>query len=285
MLLEVVKRGFESHPAFDLWSNQDRVDWERRCIYCTSVEVLADLLVELEQQLGVQSPCEDDTTLQEESGGPEAEDPTKAEYEADPTVEEAQVEEQAPTTTSRFGRVRAVPNFARMVDPLAQRAGNADAPAPRAPPSNGGADDVQATATQNMIELVKVIVGKVPKAGSSSSAAASVQTQGQDKYVGVRIKQNGYGAVIKKNHREINLGTFASPEEAARAYDMAALICHGSRAKVNFLDSWGLVQQYDTSAIMSTRIAAPTVPATSPQSETALKYPGGSGRIWLDGRW
>lgn len=212
------------------------------------MEVMAELVVDLEEQIGVHTPCEDAATFREESDGPEAEEPMKVEYEADDAEEELQVEDQAPTTTSRFGRVRAVPNFARMVDPLAQRTANTDAPAPRAPPSNGGADDVQATATQNMIELVKVIVSKAPKLGSGSSPAGA-PSQGQDKFVGVRIKQNGYGAVIKKNHSEINLGTFATPEEAARAYDMAALICQGDRAKVNFLDSWDIVQQYDTSAI------------------------------------
>mmetsp|Transcript_22009 Transcript_22009/g.32323 ORF Transcript_22009/g.32323 Transcript_22009/m.32323 type:complete len:835 (+) Transcript_22009:1036-3540(+) len=214
---------------------------------------MAEIVSELEEQIGVDS-CDDDATNCEIGGATEGEDRIKAEFEVEEITEDAVVEEHAPASTSRYGRARAVPNFARMVDPLAQRAHNPEAPAPRAAPSNGGSDDMQATATQNMIELVKIIVSQAPKAGATiaSPAGGAVSTAGtgqQDKYVGVRIKQNGYGAVIKKNHSEINLGTFTTPEEAARAYDMAALICQGDRAKVNFLDSWDIVQQYDTSAI------------------------------------
>ena len=248
-LLLTVKPAFDSNPAFSLWSNQDRTDWEARCGDCTSVEVLADLLTELEQMTGVGSPdCDEAMEISDAAGGIEGSDPMQPDFVVDEIPEEPALEEEAPASTSRFGRRRAVPNFARMVDPLAQRA-NEQAPAPRAPPSNGGADDVQATATQNMIELVKVIVSKAPKGTTAGPVPGQPASTGQDKFVGVRIKQNGYGAVIKKNHSEINLGTFSTPEEAARAYDMAALICQGDRAKVNFVDSWDIVQQYDTSAI------------------------------------
>ena len=256
VLLLVVKQGFDCHPTFDLWSNQDRTDWEKRCKECSSIEIMAELVSELEQQIEVDSPNDDDEATNHEVGsGMEGEETIKAEYGVQEISEEVAVEEQAPASTSRYGRARAVPNFARMVDPLAQRSHTSEAPAARAVPSNGGADDVQATATQNMIELVRVIVSKAPKPGATSSSPASgisppqPLSTGGDKYVGVRIKQNGFGAVIKKNHSEINLGTFSTPEEAARAYDMAALICQGDRAKVNFLDSWDIVQQYDTSAI------------------------------------
>ena len=255
VLLLVVKQGFDCHPTFSLWSHQDRTDWERRCSDCSSVEAMSELVADLERQVGVQSACDEEENIGGSGGGHEA---VEADCDAEALPEEAAVEEQAPATTSRYGRARAVPNFARMVDPLAQRA-STDAPAPRAPPSNGGADDVQATATQHMIELVRVIVSKAPKPGAAlpspaagapgQPAPAQPASTGQDKYVGVRIKQNGYGAVIKKNHSEINLGTFQTPEEAARAYDMAALMCQGDRAKVNFLDSWDIVQQYDTTAI------------------------------------
>jgi hypothetical protein len=241
LLLHVVKLVWDCHPTFSLWSNQDRSDLEKRCLDCTNVEIMAGIIAELEDRTGVDTPC-DDQLSNFENSGLESEQAIKPEFEADGSREEVTVEEQVPASTSRYGRARAVPNFAKMVDPMAQRA-HAEVPTPRAPPSSGGADDVQATATQNMIELVKVIVSETPKSQAQSPAT------GQDKFVGVRIKQNGFGAVIKKNHSEINLGTFATPEEAARAYDMAALICQGDRAKVNFLDSWDIVQKYETSAI------------------------------------
>ena len=69
--------------------------------------------------------------------------------------------------------------------------------------------------------------------GPSAQVASAAVNPNSDKYIGVRIKQSGFGAVIKKNHSEINLGIYDTAEEAARAYDMAALVCQGDRAKVN----------------------------------------------------
>eukprot|EP00960_Hanusia_phi_P051647 760923-Hanusia_phi.AAC.3 len=148
------------------------------------------------------------------------------------------------TCTSRYGRARNVPNFARMVDPLSNRSGGDHSSSRERGISNALNDEAQSTANQNMIEIVKNIMNRLDELLDSS-----IPIQTQDKYVGVRVKQAGYGAVIKKNHIELNLGTFTSVEEAARAYDVAALLCQGDRAKLNFVDSIDLVRKYDSNLI------------------------------------
>jgi hypothetical protein len=154
------------------------------------------------------------------------------------------------TGMSRFGRKRNVLNFARMIDPLAGRGQNAEAKEPRQ--SNATAhDDMQAASTQAMIEAVQKLVRRAGPPSASVIAAAT--NPNSDKFIGVRPKQMGFGAVIKKNHCEINLGTYESAEEAARAYDVAALMCQGERAKLNFIDSFEVVQQLDASAIRDFR--------------------------------
>jgi AP2 domain-containing protein len=53
-------------------------------------------------------------------------------------------------------------------------------------------------------------------------------------YRGVYRFQNKWGAHIGHNKKNIYLGYFATPEEAAKAYDKAAREMKGAQAKVNF---------------------------------------------------
>jgi AP2 domain len=52
---------------------------------------------------------------------------------------------------------------------------------------------------------------------------------------GRRVTPNGvYRAYIRVDRKRIHLGSYATPEEAARAYDVAALIYHGSFSYLNY---------------------------------------------------
>ena len=62
------------------------------------------------------------------------------------------------------------------------------------------------------------------------------RSSGFEKYKGIR-QQPGYNkwdARITLNKKQIYLGYFNTPEEAARAYDKAAKQIHGEFARVNF---------------------------------------------------
>jgi hypothetical protein len=52
-------------------------------------------------------------------------------------------------------------------------------------------------------------------------------------YKGVRYKDSRWEARITFNYAHIYLGVFKTPEEAARAYDAAALLLFGDFARVN----------------------------------------------------
>jgi hypothetical protein len=53
-------------------------------------------------------------------------------------------------------------------------------------------------------------------------------------FKGVHIQRSGlYQATISYNKKKITIGTFATPEDAARAYDIAAIKHHGEFAYLN----------------------------------------------------
>jgi hypothetical protein len=144
---------------------------------------------------------------------------------------------------SRYGRRTAVTNFARLLDPMS-RSNSPSSDVAKEVRSPSAHAPEEANSSASMVDTVRALVYKIG-APPPSIAAAAVNPH-SDKYIGVRLKQSGFGAVIKKNHSEINLGIYDSAEEAARAYDMAALFCQGERAKVNFSDSLDLYDAHYT---------------------------------------
>lgn len=52
-------------------------------------------------------------------------------------------------------------------------------------------------------------------------------------YKGVAKHGNGWRAQIKFNQKQIRLGTYATPEKAAKAYNQAAIALFGNHAVIN----------------------------------------------------
>jgi hypothetical protein len=65
----------------------------------------------------------------------------------------------------------------------------------------------------------------------SNSGMRSNNTTG---YKGiVKLKNGNYKAQISRDYKRFNLGEFPTPEEAAAAYDRAAVLYHGEFARTN----------------------------------------------------
>jgi len=67
-----------------------------------------------------------------------------------------------------------------------------------------------------------------------NSANSIGHHKSKSKYKGVCINPRGYTSYIRRGGKNINLGTYATEEDAARAYDIASLEMHGEFSYINF---------------------------------------------------
>lgn len=95
-------------------------------------------------------------------------------------------------------------------------------------PKNMQIDHIDGNPSNNKIENLQVLNNR------NNTLKGNRKKKGKVPFIGVVLtKENNYQASIRNNGRRECLGTFSTPEDAAKAYDKRAFEINGSYATLN----------------------------------------------------
>lgn len=88
----------------------------------------------------------------------------------------------------------------------------------------------------NSLNNTRVNLRSADKATNGMNRGAQVNNRSGFKGVSFYPKNQNWRAAIHRDGKQVHLGYFPTAEDAARAYDKAALVLHGAFAFFNFRD-------------------------------------------------